>query len=246
MDLIINNNDFMKQLNNIIIVIFVLFIIIFIILFYLIYKINNIKSLEGFNGDEITNAVNAKYEADVEAIRNLSDIAKSLASTNMIKIPADLEVAGKITNSNDIISSGNLTIGGTTGTGTATVTKLNIREGCTITGLNSNSLQMPTIVNMNALQIGASGKGFDNDGTLRCGNLTADGANLSSIKVNSLNVEGNINCNNGSLNIKKIVIGDWTIYQETNGFLYINHNNGNKFGFNKDYSYGSCISKWTC
>ena len=112
MDLI-NNNDLIKQFNNIIIVIVILFITIFIILFYLIHKINNIKSLEGFDTtQDITDAVNAKYDADVDAIRNLSNIAKSLATDNTFKMTSDLNVDGKITTSKDIIASGTLTTSG--------------------------------------------------------------------------------------------------------------------------------------
>ena len=67
-----------------------------IIIFYLLYC-NICSKKEGFAAsDDIKAAIGEVYNADIEAIRNLSSIAKQLMTTQNLTIPSDLTVPGKI------------------------------------------------------------------------------------------------------------------------------------------------------
>jgi len=75
-----------------------IFGIIFLILFYLIYKIDMLQSqlqiIEKFDStsDAIQKAVNDVYTADVEAIRNLSNLASTLTISGKLTVPGGLKL----------------------------------------------------------------------------------------------------------------------------------------------------------
>jgi len=71
----------------------------------------------------ITAAINQIYQADIEAIRNLSSFAATLMSGNQVVIPANVIIQGNLT------ISGNLsTTGTTTSVGITTANDININK----------------------------------------------------------------------------------------------------------------------
>jgi len=98
-----------------------IFILIFVLFAYLLFQINNIKNSEEFINltdtskmtIEIINQLNNIYDADIQAIRNLSLIASKLNSGNNTTIPGDITISGKLNVSavninNDLNISGNI------------------------------------------------------------------------------------------------------------------------------------------
>ena len=78
---------------------FIVLLALFLILFYKIYKLENIK--EGFDATSDMKAViNQVYNADIEAIRNLSSIATQLTTNGGLVVPGSLKVAGKLATNN--------------------------------------------------------------------------------------------------------------------------------------------------
>ena len=67
-------------------------IIIVIVILYLLYR--DLTRKEGFGqAEDINNAINTRYGADVEAIRNLSNLATQL-TTGGLTIPGNLKING--------------------------------------------------------------------------------------------------------------------------------------------------------
>jgi hypothetical protein len=67
-----------------------------IIIFYLLYC-NICSKKEGFAAsDDIKAAIGEVYNADIEAIRNLSSIAKQLMTTQNLTIPGDLSITNNL------------------------------------------------------------------------------------------------------------------------------------------------------
>jgi hypothetical protein len=93
----------LSNIQDIILIILVLAVI------YLIYKT---RKLENFDSTDvaITNAVNNKYTADIDAIRNLGLISgQILNNKDALIIPASVISTSNINNSNDINAIGNIT-----------------------------------------------------------------------------------------------------------------------------------------
>ncbi len=67
---------------------------------YLIYKTRNIENLEHFTvNDDVKQAINDIYKADINAIRNLSNFATELMNNN-----DSLTIPAKTTNVNDLVT----------------------------------------------------------------------------------------------------------------------------------------------
>jgi hypothetical protein len=74
---------------------FIILLALFLILFYKIYKLENIK--EGFDATSDMKAViNQVYNADIEAIRNLSSIATQLTTNNTLTMPGALNITNEL------------------------------------------------------------------------------------------------------------------------------------------------------
>ena len=88
------------------------FMIIFLIIanVYLLYKYkcNGLEKMS--NTDEIEDKINRIYKADVESIRNLSEVAKTLQKEGLT-IPGNLTVKGKLSVGKDSTIKGNHLIG---------------------------------------------------------------------------------------------------------------------------------------
>ncbi len=102
----INTNDMCSK--DIIIIILVLGMI------YLLYKTRNIDNKENFStSDDVKQAINDVYKADINAIRNLSNVATEIYSNNdTLTIPAKNTTVTDLSGSNASISnitSNNLT-----------------------------------------------------------------------------------------------------------------------------------------
>ncbi len=107
-------NDIINGKHNV-----TLFVVIIFLLFHIYYKIDQIKEpmAETDISSQIKEAVKQVYLADVEAIRNLSEVAIKLQKEGLT-IPGNLTVTGNITSSgnivsNNISSNGNLLVKGT-------------------------------------------------------------------------------------------------------------------------------------
>ncbi len=86
-------------------------ILILAIIYLLFFK----KTAENFEETEtaIINAVNTKYTADIDAIRNLGQVAKNImTNTDNLILPTNITVPGKLTINNDTLLRGNLTVDG--------------------------------------------------------------------------------------------------------------------------------------
>ena len=78
---------------------FIILLALFVIVFYKIFKLENIK--EGFDATSDMKAViNQVYNADIEAIRNLSSIATQLTTSGGLVVPGSLKVASKLATNN--------------------------------------------------------------------------------------------------------------------------------------------------
>ena len=123
-------------------------IYIFVILFIFFYFKNEIFCLkkEKFTDtNQIAEAINNKYKIDVDAIRNLSEVAKELQSEGLT-IPGDLKVKGKLTVEKDASLEKNLTVNNNANINNSlTVTdktsskRLVIRNGESVGGRHSTS-----------------------------------------------------------------------------------------------------------
>jgi hypothetical protein len=70
-----------------------------LIIFYLLYC--NLFKKEGFQSTtDIKAAINTVYNADIEAIRNLSSIATQLTTNNSLTVPGNLQVTSKLSTNN--------------------------------------------------------------------------------------------------------------------------------------------------
>jgi len=87
---------------------YIIIYILSIIVLFLLYKELTRKEAFGTTND-ITNAVSQVYTADIEALRNLSGIAKSLMEGNNFTFPGILTVTNNIVGSKDLTISGNIT-----------------------------------------------------------------------------------------------------------------------------------------
>ena len=82
-------------------------IIIYIILFFLIFKTCFVsEKMANVSKTDIKNAVKEVYDADVEAIRNLSSLANNLTKDGKLVIKGGLEIDGPLNVSNDIKCDG--------------------------------------------------------------------------------------------------------------------------------------------
>jgi hypothetical protein len=237
--------------------IFIIIIIINLLLtIYLFFKLN--KNNENFMSQSISDQIKTIYQADIQAIRNLSNVAASLQAGGYT-IPGNLNVTGTTTNAN-------LNVTGLTNTNS-----LNIGNSGLISNVNGN-LTIPSIINaQNGIQskgihlFGLSTlnqnplciKGNDTNHALNyAANVGGcdgpalygyDGGELGStngeykralmwdnnqnVKVNgNLQVNGNINLNGN------ITIGNWTLVGSSDGFrlCYGGSNDSNRFWFNKN------------
>ena len=85
------------------------FFIILLILIYLFYKIYKLekKNNEKFDSVSDTKAlINQVYNADIEAIRNLSSIASKLIKEGGLVVPGKLQVNDQLTTNSDLILAG--------------------------------------------------------------------------------------------------------------------------------------------
>jgi hypothetical protein len=74
---------------------FIILLALFVIVFYKIFKLENIK--EGFDATSDMKAViNQVYNADIEAIRNLSSIATQLTTNNTLTMPGALNITNEL------------------------------------------------------------------------------------------------------------------------------------------------------
>ena len=77
------------------------FILIFLVLGYLLYK--DLTKKEGFDAtSDVKAAINEFYKGDVEAIRNLSNIASELTKNNTLIMPGNLNIKGALLFNNSI------------------------------------------------------------------------------------------------------------------------------------------------
>jgi hypothetical protein len=71
------------------------FIVILLIIIYLKFYFN--KKKENFQSiDDIKNTINTVYQADIEAVRNLSEVANQLNTNNDLKMPNTLKITNKL------------------------------------------------------------------------------------------------------------------------------------------------------
>ena len=111
-------NDFFNGKHNLI-----LFIVIIFLLFHIYYKIDQIKEpmADTDISSQIKDAVKQIYMIDVEAIRNLSEVANKLQKEGLT-IPGNLTVTGNI-NTNGGITSSNINTNGS-----ITLGKINLSD----------------------------------------------------------------------------------------------------------------------
>ncbi len=83
-----------------------IFLLIILFIIYHVYMNNKIESMADVSTD-ITEAIKQVYLADVEAIRNLSNVATQLQAGGLT-IPGDLTIKGKLNVSSDITTAANL------------------------------------------------------------------------------------------------------------------------------------------
>jgi len=93
-------------MNKLIIRDFIL-IFLFIAVLYLLNKTNctNLEHMSiSDNINTIKNLIREVYQADIEAIRNLSEFAQEIKNSNTqeIVIPANVTITGKLTLNNDL------------------------------------------------------------------------------------------------------------------------------------------------
>ncbi len=87
-----------------------IFLCIILFVIYHVYMSNKIESMADVSTD-ITEAIKQVYLADVEAIRNLSNVATQLQAGGLT-IPGDLTIKGKLNVISDITTTGNLSVTG--------------------------------------------------------------------------------------------------------------------------------------
>ena len=96
------------ELNSTLQMIKVTNIILVILVLYLLYK--EFTRKESFTAnDDVRDAVNQIYTADIEALRNLSGMAAKLMGNNNLTFPGILTVTNNIVGSKDLTISGNIT-----------------------------------------------------------------------------------------------------------------------------------------
>jgi microcystin-dependent protein len=88
------------DIKDLILIVFGLLIV------YLFYKTRNLEKLENFESSDILiNAINTRYNADIDALRNLASLAKNILNNNdTLTLPAT-NTTGK-----NLILEGNITI----------------------------------------------------------------------------------------------------------------------------------------
>ncbi len=91
--------------------------VILVIFFYFKNEIFNLKKEKFTNNDtdqitkNIREEVNKKYNIDIDAIRNLSDVATELQKGGLT-VPGDLTITGKLTVEKDSVTNGNSNVNG--------------------------------------------------------------------------------------------------------------------------------------
>jgi len=93
--------------------------ILIIIIGYLLYKTRKLEQFE--TEDAIITAINNKYTADIDAIRNLALISSEILNTNNeLTIPAEIVNTKNLVNENNVITYGTLNSGPITSSGNIT------------------------------------------------------------------------------------------------------------------------------
>ena len=211
---------------------FILFLFIFIILYYIINELNKISVLIGNKIDDdsfanttsssdintlIIQAVNNKYKADVEAIRNLSSIAHELQTNNNVTVPGNIKSTGAIRSDKD------LSVGG----------KSTFDADVQING----ALILP-----NNTKIISDSDNPEADDYNEAHWIRFYGINNSyrSLVVQDIwcNGQGSIN-GGGGIICNWIKIGNWTIYQNQSGDLRFRCKNKNSSNTYNDYGLGA-------
>jgi len=171
----------------------VIIIVNFILTIYVLYKINKMEQFTSApTTQSLQDQIKAIYQADIQAIRNLSAIAASLQA-------GGLTVPGNLTNTGDF-----------TAAKAVNCNSLNITNaGGQITGANGNSLVIPqnAIIRKNLELAGAVVNSPFN-------------VNTATTINNNLNVTGSIQCGNVSINSNGIYIkkdGVLNAYLDYNG-----------------------------
>jgi len=194
---------------------------------YLFYKINQVERFSAApTTQSLQDQIKAIYQADIQAIRNLSAIAASLQA-------GGLTVPGNLTNTGDF-----------TATKAVNCNSLNIANaGGQITGANGNSLVIPQNATING--------NLNIKGTITCGGVTINpNGTITSNTVNCNNLSpgqtvttGNITTSGsltanagisstgvitgGSVKTSNINIGNWNISEASYALKFINTGDGN-------------------
>ena len=87
----------------------ILFAIIFIFIFHQYWPKSKIENMADVS-NEILEAVRLAYDVDVEAIRNLSELAKKLNSKDGVTIPGNVTISGQLTVGSKDIEDGKITL----------------------------------------------------------------------------------------------------------------------------------------
>ncbi len=211
---------------------FILFLFIFIILYYIINELNKISVLIGNKIDDdtfintnssndmntlIIQAVNNKYKADVEAIRNLGSIAHELQTNNNVTVPGNIKTIGNIRSDKDISVGGNSTLEGNVQINGAIILPNNTKI--------ISDADDPEAADYNEAHwvrfYGYNNKSYR---SLVVQDIWCNGQG-------SINGGGGVICN-------WIKIGNWTIYQNKNGELRFRCTNKNNSNTYNDYGFG--------
>ncbi len=83
-----------------------IFFILFLILFYKVFFVSENMAFIRTHPTEIEAAVNKRYHADVDAIRNLSSLANDLTKNGKLVVKGGLEIEGPLTVSQKITTKG--------------------------------------------------------------------------------------------------------------------------------------------
>lgn len=160
----------------------ILFVIISVIILYifLVYKIEKMTDNEPLTENKIKELIRQVYQADVEAIRNLSNIATELQK-NGLTIPGNLTVTGKIVAKGGI--DGDLNVSGNLNTDGKLLAKGGINGDLNVSGnLNTaGKLSVKSGIDM------LGNLGINGSINLVDGNTTLSKGSNNSLKVKTAN-----------------------------------------------------------
>ncbi len=168
------------------------FIVLLCIILYLHFFCNNKK-------EHFQNTITG-YQADVEAIRNLSNIASQLTSTNQLTLPGTINVTNSLTVSGNIKSTYGVIEGRALyASGGTQNNPNNWGTHFPFIGNGNNYIRGDTVVNGDILQDTRSYQ-------TTSGNITAINGNIIATNGTITATNGNINATNGHINATNGII----------------------------------------